>query len=66
MGILSSKVARLFEILGPERILYLDALSAEELRALVDKHELARSRGLRREGNERRRMEVRAAERGCA
>jgi len=45
---LSGKLARLAEILGPDRIDYLNALSEEELRELVDEHELERARRLRR------------------
>lgn len=45
---LSSKLVRLAELLGRDRIEYLHDLSAEELLALVDGHELARSRAKRR------------------
>ena len=46
--VLSSKLVRLAEILGRDRIEYLHDLSAEELIGLVDAHELARSRARRR------------------
>lgn len=44
---LSSKLLRLYETIGRERIDYLDELSADELREMVDRHELARSRSRR-------------------
>lgn len=45
---LSHKLLRLAEVLGPDRIDYLDALGAAELCDLVDDHELRRSREARR------------------
>lgn len=45
---LSGKLLRLYEIVGRDRIDYLDSLSDEELRDLVDAHELTRARQTRR------------------
>jgi transcriptional regulator with XRE-family HTH domain len=45
---LSHKLLRLAEAIGPDRLDYLDSLAADELCALVDDHELRRSREARR------------------
>lgn len=45
---LSHKLLRLSDAIGPDRLDYLDSLSVDDLRALVDEHELRRSREARR------------------
>ena len=46
---LTNKLLRIFEAIGRDRLDYLDSLASDELRDLIDAHELARGRTRRRQ-----------------
>lgn len=46
---ISRKLTRLAEIIGCDRLTYLDELGADELREMIDRHELERQRQHRRD-----------------